>query len=97
MIDSQDNYDAPPVINMPDLELTSHLKDMLAERNILEEWVLSASNDPDEKKKGENDNIHYFKSIQERDGRLLHVVVNEKIRPNRVITTFFDRRLRKKR
>jgi hypothetical protein len=25
---------------------------------------------------GEDDNIHFFKSIQERDGQYLHVVVN---------------------
>ena len=39
---------------------------------------------------------HYTKRIHERDGRVLRVVVNADVQPNRVVTVFFDRRLRQK-
>ena len=80
---------------MSDFELTSHVKDMLIERNILEEWLMRTIIHPDENRIGDDDNMHYTRAIQEKDGRILHVVVNPNVQPNRVITVFFDRRLRK--
>jgi len=32
-----------------------------------------------------------------KEGRILHVIVNPSVQPNRIITVFFDRRLRKKK
>ena len=82
---------------MPAIELSSHTQDMLRERNIPEEWVWRTLDSPDTKKKHVNDdNMHYTKAIKERDGRVLHVVVNTNVWPNRVVTVFFDRRLGKK-
>jgi hypothetical protein len=78
---------------MQDIELSSHTKDMLVERNILEEWVWRTINTPSRKRKGADDNMHYTKAIKERGGRVLHVVVNPNVQPNRVVTVFFDRRL----
>jgi hypothetical protein len=40
--------------------------------------------------------MHYTKAIRERDGRVLRVVVNADVQPNRVVTVFFDRRLGRK-
>ena len=37
--------------------------------------------------------MHYTKRIRERDGRVLRVIVNADLQPNRVVTVFFDRRL----
>ncbi|NUQ83223.1 MAG: DUF4258 domain-containing protein [Anaerolineales bacterium] len=80
---------------MPDVKLTSHAKDMLAERNIAEEWIWRVLNHPDKKRLGEDGNMHYVKSIKERNGLVLHVVVNPNVQPNRVVTVFFDRRVKR--
>jgi hypothetical protein len=70
---------------------------MLARRRILEEWVWRVIDTPDKKRRGDDDNLHYTKAIRERDGRVLHVVVNPKVQPNRIVTLFFDRRLGKRK
>lgn len=36
---------------------------------------------------------HYIRAIPEQGGRFLRVVVNTRVRPNQVVTLFFDRRL----
>lgn len=81
---------------MPAIEFSKHAKDMLQERNILEEWVWRTISDPDEKRRGDDDNIHYAKSIEEHGRRVLHIVVNQDAQPNRIVTVFFDRRLGRK-
>jgi len=81
---------------MPDYIFTTHARDMLKERNILEQWVLQTINEPDEKDFGTDGNTHYYRSLVERESRTLHVVVNETITPNRIVTLFLDRRRRTK-
>ena len=78
---------------MPEFAFTVHARAMLTERKIPEDWIWRALNQPDETHMGEDGNMHYTKAIQERDGRILHVVVNPKFQPNRIVTLFFDRRL----
>ncbi|GIK09242.1 MAG: hypothetical protein JETCAE02_13150 [Anaerolineaceae bacterium] len=78
---------------MPPFDFTIHARDMLAERKIPEDWVWRVLNDPDETHIGDDGNMHYTKVIQERDGRILHVVVNPNVQLNRIVTLFFDRRL----
>lgn len=65
---------------------------MLKERKISEEWVWRTIDKPEMENMGEDNNIHYFKSIFESENRILHVVVNPNILPKKVITVFFDRR-----
>jgi hypothetical protein len=43
----------------------------------------------------EDNNLHYSKGIKERGGQVLHVVVNPNVQPNRIVTVFFDRRMRR--
>jgi hypothetical protein len=81
---------------MPKIEFSTHAKNMLKERNILEEWVWRTINTPDRKRRGDDYNMHYTKPIKEYEGRVLHVVVNQDVQPNRIVTVFFDRRLWKK-
>jgi hypothetical protein len=81
------------LFTMPEFDFTVHARDMLTERNIPEDWVWRALNQPDETHMGEDGYMHYTKAIQERDGRILHVVVNPTIQPNRIVTLFFDHRL----
>jgi len=80
---------------MSEYLFTAHARDMLREREILEQWVLQTINNPDNKKPGKDGNIHYFRLLPERENRILHVVVNETAEPNRIITLFLDRRERK--
>ncbi|MEZ4593407.1 MAG: DUF4258 domain-containing protein [Chloroflexota bacterium] len=80
---------------MPDFSFTAHAKYMLSERNIPEEWVWRTMANPSRKQKGKDGNMHYTKPIRERDGRILHVVVNPNLDPQLIVTVFFDRRLSK--
>jgi len=81
---------------MTEFELSAHAKEMLAERNILEEWVWRTINTPTKKRMGEDGNLHFTKAIKEGGGRVLRVVVNPNSDPRRIVTLFFDRRLSKK-
>jgi hypothetical protein len=78
-----------------DFKLSAHTRDMLKERNIHEEWVWRSLNKPDWENVGIDNNIHYFKSITEHEGRILHVVVNPHVSPKKIVTVFFDRRTRR--
>lgn len=80
---------------MLDFEFSTHAQDMLEERNIREEWVWRTIRTPSSKARGKDGNMHYTKPIRERDGRILHVVVNPFADPQRIVTIFFDRRLTK--
>jgi Domain of unknown function (DUF4258) len=77
--------------------LSNHAKDMLKERNILEEWVWRTVNSPSETHTGEDGNTHYIKEIDEKEGRMLRVIVNPFVQPNRIVTVFFDHHLSKKK
>jgi hypothetical protein len=80
-----------------DFKLSTHTKDMLKERNILEEWIRQTLDRPDWENIGKDNNIHYFKSITEHEGRMLHVVVNPHVSPQKVVTVFFDRKARRQK
>ncbi|MEK6590078.1 MAG: DUF4258 domain-containing protein [Nitrospinota bacterium] len=80
-----------------DFKLSAHTHDMLKEREIPEEWVWRTIDKPDWENIGEDKNIHYFKSIPEHGERILHVVVNPHVSPQKVVTVFFDRRARRQR
>ena len=77
-----------------EFEYSAHAIDMLAERDIWEEWVASALNSPDHTEVGVNYNTHYIKAIPEFGGRFLRVVVNPRQNPARIVTLFLDRRMR---
>jgi len=71
---------------------------MLKEREIPEEWVFLTINSPDKsEKRVEDNNWHYTKSIPEKENRVLRVVVNQEVTAYRVVTVFFDRRLRRRK
>ena len=69
---------------------------MLAERRVPEEWVRACVASPDLAEPGDDGNMHYYRAIAERDGRVLHVVINPHVAPRRIVTLFFDRRARRK-
>ena len=80
---------------MADIELSAHARDMLAERKILEEWMWRTIKSPDRRETRPDNTVHYTQAIEENEGRILRVIVNTEVEPNRVITLFFDRRLRR--
>ena len=80
---------------MADIEFFSHAGDVLQERKIPEAWVWRTIHSPDRTDVGADNNIHYIKAIPEHGGRCLRVVVNPHVTPKRVVTLFFDRRLRR--
>ncbi|HHT9115329.1 MAG: DUF4258 domain-containing protein [Planctomycetes bacterium] len=80
-----------------DFELSAHARDMLKEREITEEWLWRAIGNSDWENKGDDNNVHYFKSIPEHGKQILHVVVNPHVSPQKVVTVFFDRRARKQK
>ena len=82
---------------MTDYVFTKHAGDMMDERTISESWVWRVINESENTYTGEDGNLHFTKAIVERDNRILHVVVNPSVSPKRVITLFFDRRLRSKK
>jgi hypothetical protein len=67
---------------------------MMHERLIQEDWVYNTVNDPDMTEEKRNDEKHYLKQIPPNGGKFLRVIVNPSVSPPRVITAFFDRRLR---
>jgi hypothetical protein len=67
---------------------------MIAERGIDEAWIGRTIDDPQKKSLEADGNVHYIKSIEEHSGRILRVIINEAVEPNRIVTVFFDRRLR---
>lgn len=68
---------------------------MLKERNIQEEWVWRTLDNPEREEVWMDNNVHYFKTIPEHGGRFLHVVVNSHVSPKKVVTVFFDRKVRR--
>ncbi len=78
-----------------DFEFSKHALDMLKERDILEEWVRGAVDSPDWENESLDGNVHYYRSVPECEGRFLHVVINVRVQPAKVVTAFFDRRARR--
>ena len=75
--------------------MSQHARDVLSERGIPEEWVRRTIEGSDWITDGPDGNRHLYKSIHERDGRFLHVVLNAGENPEKVVTAFFDRRARR--
>lgn len=75
-------------------ELTQHAKDVIESRDIKTEWIESVMNDPSAHLLISSTEEHFFKSIGEASDRCLKVVVNPAT--FKVITTYFDRNMRKK-
>jgi hypothetical protein len=69
-----------------EIELSEHAEEMLKERNIPEEWMRRTLNAPERTEIGMDNNTHYIKAIQEHEGRLLRVIVNQQVTPQRIVT-----------
>jgi hypothetical protein len=78
------------------MEYSKHFDKMLEEREIPAKWVEQAITAPDKIENRKDGTRHYIKKIPEYENRWLRVVINANVNPNRAITAFFDRRLRRK-
>ena len=81
---------------MPGIEFSHHARDMLDERRIAEEWVWRTLQAPERTEAGADGNTHYISAIPERGGRFLRVAANRRTTPERIVTVYFDRRLRRR-
>ena len=80
---------------MIEYEFSEHAYEMLVERNIREEWVMLTVENPEKKELKDDSTIHYLRSIEEYGRRYLRVVINPNVHPQRIVTLFFDRRIRR--
>ena len=79
-------------------ELTQHAQDALRERGIPGEWmervmVSPAKTEPD---KADPGTVHHLGKIPEHGNRVLRVVINQQTSPIRIVTVYFDRKMKGK-
>lgn len=83
---------------MPQHELAYswHALYVMAERLILPEWVQRTVADPELRTSDPTDSAveRFYREIPEREHRVLRVAVNTRVAPWRVVSVFFDRRMR---
>ncbi|HNT36297.1 MAG TPA: DUF4258 domain-containing protein [bacterium] len=77
------------------MDETGHFCDMLKERRIEREWVDRTIREPERTEDHDDGTRHFIRQIPEFGDRWLRVVVNVKAHPERWVTAFFDRRLRR--
>ena len=79
-----------------ELVFTTHARYAMTERSIQEEWVLRLVSEPELRIRDPNDVEveRLFGRIPERGGRVLRVAVNTQATPWRIVSVFFDRRMR---
>jgi hypothetical protein len=79
-------------------ELTRHAKRALAERGIPIAWVERTLASPELRLPDPDDATveRRYRRIPEFGGRVLRVAVNTAVEPNRVVSVFFDRRMKGK-
>ena len=79
---------------MAEYIFSKHAIEMMEERKIEEDWVWEVLNKSKGAFTGEDSNLHFTKAIAEKQNRVLHVIVNPAVSPKKIVTVFFDRRLR---
>ena len=74
---------------------TNHFSEMLVERSIERKWVDATILFPDKIEDHSDGTRHYIRKIVDFGDRWLRVIVNVESEPERCVTAFFDRRLRR--
>ncbi len=77
-------------------ELSEHARHQMQARNIEASWIDETLCIPERLLPLADfyGNTHYLKQISDFGGRWLRVVVNPTVEPKRVVTIFFDRRVK---
>ena len=78
------------------MEDTVHFRNMLNERGIRLEWADRTVHEPDQVEDHDDGTRHFMKRIPEFENRWLRIIVNVTAIPEKRVTAFFDRRLRRK-
>ena len=79
------------------LSYSFHAQVAMAERVIPKEWIERTVAEPELRADDPNDSEleRFFARVPERDDRVLRVVVNTSVIPWKVVSVFFDRRMRR--
>ncbi|MGE0680664.1 MAG: DUF4258 domain-containing protein [Candidatus Binatia bacterium] len=79
-------------------ELTKHAEKVLAEREIAAEWMERTLSSPELVLPDPDDATveRRFRRIPEFGGRVSRVAVNTTVEPNRIVSIFFDRKMKGK-
>jgi uncharacterized protein DUF4258 len=79
-------------------ELSDHARKVIAEREILIKWIETVLQRPEHREADPHgvDLTHLLARIAAHGNRVLRVVVNEKTTPIRVVTAYFDRKMKSK-
>jgi len=80
-------------------DLTEHARESLRKRPIIRmEWIERVLAEPErvEPDRFDLEIEHRLRSILEYEGRVLRVIVNKQANPIRVVTCYFDRKIRGK-
>lgn len=80
------------------LVFTEHANHALKNRMIDRKWVLKTVEQPDLRQCDPNDEEleRFYRRIPDCGDRVLRVVVNTKLAPWRIVSVFFDRRMKGK-
>lgn len=83
---------------MQKYNLSQHAQDVIKERHILEGWIERVLDQPELSEQDEADSSleHRLGRISEYGNRVLRVVYNREAKPLRVVTAYFDRKMRDK-
>ena len=78
------------------LSFTRHARQVMVERDISQHWIDAVVNAPGFHAPDPNDSslVRSYGRVPERGDRVLRVVVNTSTDPWRVVSVFFDRRMR---
>lgn len=87
---------SPIHISGMDYELSEHAGDVLAKRKISIEWLECAMASPQRVEPDTEDKAleHRLAAIPEYGNRVLRVIVNLQVKPIRIVTLYFDRRMK---
>lgn len=77
------------------MEFSRHFSQVLEERMISREWIDQTLKSPDHVEEREGGTQHFIKRIPENENHWLRDVINVRANPNRAVTAFSDRRLKR--
>jgi hypothetical protein len=81
-----------------DFELTQHAKETIEERKIPVSYVERVIKNPEliHPDLNDTDLEHRLGAIEEYEGRVLRVIINKNSKPIKLVTAYFDRKMRGK-